>query len=514
MIPPVHLDGGCTVSDEEYDIEPGELEAADDELTGDELTDADMHVDPQDLREEIQDFYLPTQLVDAIMEMGGIPTTSEVMTVGVGFIDIADYTYLSQFLSPQENQDVLNGLYTAFAGVLRRHGGYLNKIEGDSLMFHYGGNIDRRVKGMSDEEAERYIARELFFTCVETQRVCSLFNQANQKFLVEGASDEAKVALKRAFNIISTLRNSFELSRSINAMFQIRIRIGANIGEVTIGNFGPDGAKQWDVVGTAVIDAKRMETTAPIGGLRISKALYDKLVETNIANDYYERFKREALVLDSYYRDITPEELFKQSEVQLKDKRGAVFQTYSVQVTPNLPESIAAQVADLLTMGPSGADRVLELLKYYRGNRYVISAIEDAFGRAGVAIRKSYMLETMYPHQLEKIGAQFGNDSGKVAEHVDEHFSLFDILDKLGRFQDIVKQGRGSSDEPMDFRGYGHYMQQQERRIRAAYERSRNRLVQRAYFFNVVFPLTFESIRSAILEYQQESEELETLAGA
>lgn len=497
------------MSDDEYRAEADLVDEFDDEVT-----DADMHVDPQDLREEIQDYYLPTQLVDAIIEMGGIPTASEVMTVGVGFIDIADYSYLSQFLSPQENQDVLNGLYTAFAGVLRRHGGYLNKIEGDSLMFHYGGNIDRRVKSMSDDEAERYIARELFFTCVEMQRVCSLFNQANEKFLLEGASDEAKGALRRAFNIISTLRNSFELSRSINAVFQIRIRIGANIGEVTIGNFGPDGAKQWDVVGTAVIDAKRMESTAPIGGLRISKALYDKLVETNIAGDYYERFKREALVLDSYYRSITQEELFKYSEVQLKDKRGATFQTYSVQVTPNLPESIAAQVTDLLSMGSSGADRVLELLKYYRGNRYVISAIEDALGRAGTAIRKSYMIEIMYPLQIEKISARFDNDARRVAEHVNAHFSLYDILDKLGRFQDIVKQGQGSSDGLIDFRGYGHYMQQQEHRIRAAYERSRSRLVQRAYFFNVVFPLIFESIRSSILEYQQQSEELETLAEA
>ncbi|MFW5689541.1 MAG: adenylate/guanylate cyclase domain-containing protein, partial [Spirochaetota bacterium] len=300
-----------TSDDEIVDLEPVE----DDEIAQvyeveeasepDDVTEADMHVDPQELRDEIQNYYLPTQLVDAIMEMGGIPTQSEVMLVGVGFIDIADYTYLSQFLSPQENQDVLNGLYTAFAGVLKRHGGYLNKIEGDSLMFHYGGNIDRRVKGMSDHEAENYISKELFHTCVEMQRVCALFNQANEKFLLEGASEDAQHALKKAFDIISTLRQSFELAKTINALFQIRIRIGANIGKVTIGNFGPDGAKQWDVVGTAVIDAKRMESTAPIGGLRISKALYDKLVENRVAEEYYDRFLREAMALGSYYRDIT-----------------------------------------------------------------------------------------------------------------------------------------------------------------------------------------------------------------
>lgn len=488
-----------------------ELESIEDD---DEISEADMHVDPQELREEIQDYYLPTQLVDAIMEMGGIPTTSEVMLVGVGFIDIADYTYLSQFLSPQENQDVLNGLYTAFAGVLKTHGGYLNKIEGDSLMFHYGGNIDRRIKAMSEDEAERYIAKELFYTCVEMQRVCSLFNQANKKFLLEGKSDDAKVALKKAFDIISTLRNSFELSKSINALFQIRIRIGANMGKVTIGNFGPDGAKQWDVVGTAVIDAKRMESTAPIGGLRISKTLYEKLEETRVAEEYYDRFLREALVLGSYYRDITRDELFKYSEVVLKDKRGAVFETYSVQVMPNLPESIAQQVTNLISMGPHGADRILDLLKYYRGNPYVINAMEDSFRHAGVVLRKHYMLEIMYPLQLQAIRRQFDDNIERITEHVDNHFSLYEILDKLGRFQDIVKQRRAGPGGPDGFRNYADYMKQREQEIRSDYESSRKQMVQRAYFFNVVFPLVFESIRSSILEFQLESEELETLARA
>ena len=306
------------------------------------------------------------------------------------------------------------------------------------------------------------------------------------------------------------LRDS-ELAKTINAVFQIRIRIGANIGHVTIGNFGPDGAKQWDVVGNAVIDAKRMESTAPIGGLRISKELYDKLVETRVADEYYRRFLREALVLGSYYRDITRDDLFKYSEVLLKDKRGATFETYSVQVTPNLPESIAQQVSDLLAMGPSAVGRILKLLEYYRGNPYVINAIEDSFRDAGVVLRKHYMLETMYPLQLQAIHRQFDGNIEKITEHVDTHFSLYQILDRLGRFQDIVKQRTAGEDGSDEFTTYEAYMSEREHEIRAQYEASRKQMVQRAYFFNVVFPLVFESIRSSILEYQLEPEELETL---
>ena len=71
----------------------------------------------RELRNQIEDFYLPRQLVDAIIEVGGIPHDSEEVEVGVGFIDIANYTFLSKFLTPKENQEVLNGLYTAFNSV-------------------------------------------------------------------------------------------------------------------------------------------------------------------------------------------------------------------------------------------------------------------------------------------------------------------------------------------------------------------------------------------------------------
>src|SRR6056297_3855855 len=130
-------------------------------------------------RKRIEEYYLPKQLINAILEKGEIPTSTAEQFVGIGFIDIADYTFLSKFLSPNENQMVLNGLYAAFSHVLKRHGGFLNKIEGDSLMFHFGGSIDPELEKMNRDEKERFISRELFYTCIEMQRVAFLFNQAN-----------------------------------------------------------------------------------------------------------------------------------------------------------------------------------------------------------------------------------------------------------------------------------------------------------------------------------------------
>ena len=465
------------------------------------------------LRRQIEDYYLPTQLVDAIMEIGGIPAASIETEIGIGFLDIADYSLLSRFLAPRENQAVLNGLYTAFNQVLKEHGGYLNKIEGDSIMFHYGGIIDPHVRNLEEEEARRYIARELFNTCVEMQRKCALFNAAKRQFLAEGATSESREVMQKALDIISGLRNDETLSAVFGALYQIRVRIGASIGMVTIGNFGPDGAKQWDVIGEPVIEAKRMESTAPIGGLRISKTLYDLLDAGGKVDEYYQRFRREALAFSSHYRDIDREDLFRFSEVLLKDKGNVTFPTYKVQVAAQLPEAIAKQVELLLTKGPRHTKQIMKILDYYRGNKYVISAIEDAFRKLDVVLRKGFILETMYPSQFQKIKERFDGDAAKIAAHVDSEFTLFDLLDRLGKFQDIVKQRRPSGDAP-EFISYDSYMVDRVRQVKDHYDATKNRMVQRAYFFNVVYPLVFDSIETSILERQQTLDDLEELAGA
>ena len=465
-----------------------------------------------ELRQQIEEYYLPRQLVNAIFEHGGIPKRSYITTMGIAFLDVADYTYMSKFLSPQENQQVLNGLYAAFNSVLKRHGGYLNKIEGDSVMFHYGGLTDPKAQELEGRYLVRYIAKELFYTCVELQRVTVLFNQANDRFLYEHESQEARQELERAFDIVSTLRSMTEIS-SLNALFQIRVRIGASMGEVTLGNFGPEGAKQWDVVGLPVINAKRMETTAPIGGLRISEELYDILEETGVADDYYFRFKKEAQALFGYYRDITKEELFQFSNVLLREKKGAAFRTYSVQVNPGLPEGVQQQVELLFQQGQSGADRIVDLVQYYRGNRFVTRAIEEVFRRRSIELRKDYLFSKIYPKKYKVLSGQFGHDQDRIRDFIDGNFSLFDLLQELGRYQDTVKQSVGRDDaEPAAFEDYESYLDERERILLEDFERSKRAMVEKAYFYNVVYPLVFDSLRSSILEYQSRLEDVHVLA--
>jgi adenylate cyclase len=456
-------------------------------------------------RKEIEEFYLPKQLINAILENGEIPSSSQEQIIGIGFIDIADYTYLSKFLSPKENQMVLNGLYASFNSVLKRHGGFLNKIEGDSIMFHFGGLIDPAVRVLSHDETEKHIAKELFYTCIEMQRVAFLFNQANDRFLFD-ADDETRQSVKRAFDIIGALRTSHDLSQAINAYFQIRIRIGANIGEVTIGNFGPEGARQWDVIGEPVIKAKRMESTAPIGGFRISEDLFRILVKNGIAEDYYLRFKREAEALFGAFRDITKEELFQFSKVNLREKKGAEFNTYSVQVNPGLPEALRNQVGLLLDKGEDGADRIVSMLQYYRGNRFVINGLDNLFKEKKINIRMGKMLALLLPGRWEEIIMEKNGDKSAAEAEISEGHTLFSLFELFGVMQDLVKENDLPDKPKIPFENYDSYMKKMREWMELENSFREKKTYQRSYFYNFIYPMLFISLRTSILEYQKEIE--------
>ncbi|OQY33357.1 MAG: hypothetical protein B6241_08010 [Spirochaetaceae bacterium 4572_59] len=419
------------------------------------------------LQEDIQRYYLPQHLVKAITEIGAIPEKSEEALVGVGFLDIADYTFLSKFLSAKENQTILNGLYSAFDWVLKKHGGYLNKIEGDSLMFQYGGPIDPRTRGLNEEEIRLYISTELFYTCIELQRVCNLFNQANDKFLYSEEEGKTKESILEAFDIISGLRNNEFLSPSINALFQIRIRVGASIGKVQIGNFGPDGSKHWDIIGMPVIYAKRMESTAPIGGLRISEEYYRLLDEQGIIESYHTRFKRESSAMFSDYRS-------------------------------------------LLQKDEPGASRIIIFLQYYRGNQYVINKLEELFDRLKIHIRKEELLKLLLPGRYRYYISQAMGDEEKARELIHEEFTLKDIMDILGELQDAVKHPRDEAPALIpDYPGYADYFKVEEYKITTRYDEIKNSIAHTSYFYNLLFPLFFRHIKSSVLEYQQRLDEVE-----
>lgn len=456
-----------------------------------------MELQNSNLIKEIENFYIPEELVKAIFRLGHIPKDSQETQVGVAFLDIANYTTLSKFLSPKENQILLNGLYTAFKRVIEQRGGFLNKIEGDAVMFHFEGILNAELKNKNENEKIAIIARALFFTCIDLQRVCVLFNQADENFLIHHNFAEDREALEAAFDIIKTLREKEEISKSLTAFFQIRVRIGANLGEVTIGNFGPKGHKHWDIIGLPVIKAKRMESTAPVGGLRISEDFFNLLEAHGITDEYFIKFRNEAQIEKGVYGEITKEELFKFKEVIVVDKQHAIYPTYAIQVFPLLPESIAHQAEALLHHGEIGTKEIIEFFRYYRGNKYIIGLLEQSLCAKGVKFRMKELIKTI----------NFCSRGLLVINDVTNLYELFlnmDIwLDALKKEQDISK--------PSQFLSYDQFMDSYRKETIKTYKKNAAQETWKNQFAQIAVPLIYGSIEAAIREWQLKYTAEETL---
>ncbi|MCG8573173.1 MAG: adenylate/guanylate cyclase domain-containing protein [Spirochaetes bacterium] len=459
-------------------------------------------------RKAVEEYYQPKQLVNAIYNLGKIPRDSTENVIGVGFIDIADYSFISKFLSPKENQTVLNGLYNAFNWVLKKYGGYLNKLEGDSMMIQFGCTIDQLVE---DDNRLSSIAKRLFYACVDMQKICTFFNEAQEEFKKLEVDELTKKSLDEAFSLISAMRNNADTANPMNALFQLRIRIGANIGEVAIGNYGPDDAKQWDIIGVPVIKAKRMEATAPIGGLRISEEFYNIIKECGVVDEYYQHIKAEATKQDGYFKDITLEELFSFSEVILKDKKNAKFRTYSVQVAADLPESLSAQISSLLDRGEYGAEKIISFIQYYRGNRLVCKAIETLFNDYNIRIRKDKVFEVILPKKYQDLLDEYEGDKKRALAYINHNYSLYALLKSLGDYQDLLKKEENNDDDYLEFTTYDEYMDTNTSQRLERHKNMEKLRVQRTYFYDIVFTLVFEHIKASILEFQmkKEAEEVE-----
>lgn len=468
-----------------------------DQIELDIAQDSVVPTESDQLKTKIASFYINKQLENSILDHGTIPEHPVETTIGVGFIDIVDYSYISSWLSPKENQIFLNGLYSAFHHVLKKRGGYLNKISGDSMMFHFGGIIDPLTKSLPIEEAEPLIARLLFLTCIEIQESCRLFNRADADFIPENAGISVKKAIMMAFRIIKNLRENLSVVTNIDTLFQVRIRIGAAVGEVCIGNFGPEDARQWDVIGEPVIESRRMESTAPIDGIRLTKKMMTILEKTGLVEQYLEHFKQKA---SGFYQMITKEELFSFRTVMLKDKKNASFESCAVQANPDLPEDVWRQIEANLENGETGITPIIELIQYYRGNRLVIGAVEELFNEKEIPLRKSAMYQILAPAHYKKILTEFG--SKQICDGaLEKKLTLNTLFRMLSLYQDQVKSNEKIEIPCIGFACQDEWISTQISTLKTKFNSERKRQEKERYFENILFPSVFVYIESALREY-------------
>lgn len=157
--------------------------------------------------------YVPEKVVNALLaqpEMVALGGEERVITVL--FSDIANFTTISESLSPTELVNLLNEYFTEMSDIIMQNGGIIDKFQGDSIMAEFGVPLP-----------------------------------------VEDHADRAVAAALQMLDRLAQLREIWK------SRYEIYCRIGINTNNMIVGNMGSKNVLDYTVIGDAVNLASRLE---------------------------------------------------------------------------------------------------------------------------------------------------------------------------------------------------------------------------------------------------------------
>lgn len=174
--------------------------------------------------------YLPNDVVDQLAkDMANIKGTTQVVYGTCLFTDAGDYTALSEKMTPKELSDFLGRYFEALFQPVRRHGGLIVDLKGDSILAIW--------KGSHDDPALR---KKACLAALEMSESVARFNQSV-------------------------------------APYSLPTRIGLHAGELTIGAVGAMDHYEYRPTGDVVNTASRVEGFNKYVGTQI--AVSDEVIQ-------------------------------------------------------------------------------------------------------------------------------------------------------------------------------------------------------------------------------------------
>ncbi len=181
--------------------------------------------------------YVPEKVVNTLLAQPEMVTLGgEERVITVLFADIANFTTISESLSPTELVHLLNEYFTEMVEIIMQHGGIIDKFQGDSIMAEFGMPLPL------DHHADRAVAAAL-----------QMLNRLEQ----------LRELWKNRYENLSnqngqTLEDSETVTKTLNR-YDIYCRIGINTNNMIVGNMGSKTVLDYTVIGDAVNLASRLE---------------------------------------------------------------------------------------------------------------------------------------------------------------------------------------------------------------------------------------------------------------
>lgn len=174
--------------------------------------------------------YVPTELVDEMAQDPGAYTLSSInREMTVLFSDVRGFTTISEGLDPPQLTELMNQFLTPMTRVIHRHRGTIDKYMGDAIMSFWGAPL-------SDEQHARH-------ALLAAQDMVAELDALQDKFKARGWPP-------------------------------IKIGVGLNSGEMTVGNMGSEFRLAYTVMGDAVNLGSRLEGLTKDYGVHIIVSEY------------------------------------------------------------------------------------------------------------------------------------------------------------------------------------------------------------------------------------------------
>ncbi len=197
--------------------------------------------------------YLSPAVVEQIMEnpemvqqLGG-----EEREMTAFFSDIAKFSTISECLTPVELVNFINSYLTEMCDIIERHGGTIDKFEGDAIVAFFGAPVYYQDH-----------ARRAIMACIDQQQALVALRQ---RWEADGALPARLVALRERW-------------RGEGQTF-VHVRMGVTSGPMVVGNMGSRNRANYTMMGDTVNLAARFESGQKIYGtaIMVNDVLYEQV---------------------------------------------------------------------------------------------------------------------------------------------------------------------------------------------------------------------------------------------
>lgn len=169
--------------------------------------------------------YLEPAVIDTMMRTGNTPSLGgEIRVLTVWFSDIANFTSISEKLSPAALVEFLNQYFDVMTSIVKQHDGFVDKFVGDAIIAVFGAPHDDPQHALH---------------AVQSALAC----------------DRRLLELKGKFGLPDNI--------------EVAARIGINTGEMLVGNIGATNRLNYTIMGDEVNLAARLEGVNKVYGTTV-----------------------------------------------------------------------------------------------------------------------------------------------------------------------------------------------------------------------------------------------------